>query len=442
VCEEDSIGCRADRCNSDYSNACEKDVCVLDLSTVCSGDVCREDRSPSDCTASDSCVLDLAFDFEASRRDLARMGFNKAMKWLYKLVMVLAFLALTHGLSHARTVIDSSNAQFYPSPSYLTKQAVSVPDPVGPFLSDCDDDGVLEADTNGDGQCTDDPEVKDYDGDGTLELPSGAVFQGDFQFTTFFVPHDVLITTTGPLSIKLAEDSRIFGVMRLGGGFSLAAVGIIDNRTSAWLAESDEAEITFSTALKGSIDETMTVFRSDRPAPTVPPVKDTDGDGVPNSREGNADFDKDGFADSKDQDTVVIKPVRGKGRIAVDLPEGAVQRLDFCNVKAISDTNPSVDQQTKPQDRKFPYGLIQMDIVGLGSVKGRRVTVTFRFPSKVPADAEYWAYREAGGWYRIPIASHDGGKTITLLLKDKGNGDADGKANGVISGPGGLAVPR
>jgi hypothetical protein len=368
------------------------------------------------------------------------MGFNKAMKWLYKIVTILAFFAVTHGLSHAREVIDSSNAQFYPSPTYLTGQPVSVPDPVGPFLRDCDDDGILEADTNGDGQCTGDPEVKDYDGDGVLELPPGTVFQGDFQFTTLFIPHNTLITTTGPLSIKVSKDSRVFGVMRLAAGFALSAVGIIDNRTSAWLAESDGAGITFRTALKGSIRETMTSFPKDGPVPTVPPIKDTDNDGVPNTVEGIRDFDRDGVPNDQDQDTAVVKPVTGNARIVMDLAEGPAQRLDFCNVKAISDTDPSLDQPTKPKNRTFPYGLIRMDIVGLKHEQ--EVKVTFTFPSEVPANAEYWGYREAGGWYQIPIARHSGGKIITLLLKDNGDGDSDGLANGVISGPGGLAFPK
>jgi len=176
----DSSGsCLVDKCNTDKSGACtQQDVCVLDESGACDSDLCREDESP-DCTASDTCSKDVAMNMGTTRRYFAKAGINSAIKWLYKLSMITLFVGMVYGVSHAETVIDSTNAVFSPSATYNTSQSVSVPDPVGPFLRDCDGDGILEADTNGDGLCVGDPEVKDYNSDSTRELPDGTLFSGN-----------------------------------------------------------------------------------------------------------------------------------------------------------------------------------------------------------------------------------------------------------------------
>jgi hypothetical protein len=162
-------------------------------------------------------------------------------------------------------VIDSRNAVFLPTPTYITSQAVSVPSPVGPFLRDCDNDGILEADINGDGQCLGDPKVLDYNSDGTRELPLGTPFSGSYQFTCFYIPSDVSIVATGPLTMKASQEVAIFGAMKLSSGAEISSPGMIDLRTSAWLSET--GNITFITALVGEVDETPTSFGD-----TVPPI--------------------------------------------------------------------------------------------------------------------------------------------------------------------------
>jgi hypothetical protein len=272
-CIIDASGaCEDDRCNSDYSGACKRDVCVLDLSTSCEGDLCREDRSPDipgldiDCTT-DTCSFDLVLNHSLSRRHLAKAGVNQAIKWLYKISTIALFIALACGAPRAATVIDATNSVFFPPAAYLTSQPVSVPLPVGPFLRDCDNDGILEADTNGDGQCAGDPKVQDYNGDGTRELPPGTLFAGAFQFTCFHIPSDVAIIATGPLTIKGSQEVAIFGTMKLSSGVEISSPVMIDLHTSAWL--SDTANITFITALAGEVDETQTSFDS---GGTVPPI--------------------------------------------------------------------------------------------------------------------------------------------------------------------------
>jgi len=143
--------------------------------------------------------------------------------------------------------------------------------PVGPFLRDCDGDGILEADTNGDGRWEGDPEVRDYNGNGSRELPEGTSFTGDFQFTCFYIPDDVAIATTGPLTIAASREAAVFGAMRLASGVQISSSAMIDLRTSAWLSE-DGSEIRFATALAGAIDETQNYYPKEE---SVPPIEFT-----------------------------------------------------------------------------------------------------------------------------------------------------------------------
>ncbi len=294
-CGADAGGaCPIDRCNSDYSGTCsQKDVCVLDVSTSCDSDICREDRSPVPC-ATDTCSFDLASNTATSRRHFAKAGINEAIKWLYKLSAIILFIGYAYGSADAATVIDATNAVFSPNPSYVTSGSVNVPSPVGQFLRDCDNDGVLEADTNGDGQCAGDPEVLDYDNDGTKELPPGTLFTGDFQFTCFHIPSDVAIVATGPLTIKASQEVAVFGVLRLASGANISSPSMLDLRTSAWLSE-DGSAITFTTSLAGDVDETQTAYASDA---TVPPIAFTSVCGQPGSFDYYCDDDNDGYIDS------------------------------------------------------------------------------------------------------------------------------------------------
>ena len=124
----------------------------------------------------------------------------------------------------------------------------------------------------------------------------------------------------------------------------------------------------------------------------------------------------------------------------IDLPEGPDKILDLGKVKAISDTDPSLDQGTKPTGRTFPYGLTQMTIVGLST--GQRVGVTLHFPDNNPAERRVLGHDSKRGWYTLRVLSHDGDETIKVFFKDDGPGDSDGKANRTVTGPSGVAIPQ
>lgn len=173
---------------------------------------------------------------------------------LYRFCVVLLFLLGSSPLSFAQSyAIHASNAVFYPAPVFLTNSAVIVKNPAGPFLLDWDKDGVLEADVNGNGHDAKDPKLKDYDGDGSRELPPGAVFTGELEFTSFYIPEDVQIVTTGPLTIRASREVAVFGVMKLKSGASISTTtNRIELRTSAWLSE-DGSPITFVTGMSNAV---------------------------------------------------------------------------------------------------------------------------------------------------------------------------------------------
>jgi hypothetical protein len=194
------------------------------------------------------------------QQTLASKNINRALKWLYNLSTIILVI-LTGAFVQAQDlpiVIDATNAMFFPAPTFTTGASVTIASPVGAFLRDCDGDGVLEADTNGDGQCAGDPKVMDHRGVGTRELPPGTPFTGSFQFTCFYVPDDVAIIATGPLTIIASREVAVFGAMRLSGSTHISTPVDIDARTSAWL--SDTGSITLTTGLIGNVSTSQTGF--------------------------------------------------------------------------------------------------------------------------------------------------------------------------------------
>lgn len=259
-CADDSAGdCSPDLCVSDSSGACfGADVCVVDASSTCGNDLCRSDQSPTDCATQDTCALDLVSNPTETRRRVARASLNRAIRWLYQLGCVALALGLA-GAAHAATVIDARALVASPKPVYATGQSVSVPAPVGPFVRNCDADPALEADTNGDGVCAGDPELVDNDGDGSRNLPPGTPFTGSFQFTCFWVPEDVTITATGPLTIKGSKELAVFGALRLPNDATFSTPAKVDVRASAWLADDPGITLRFNTALTGTVDTSATL---------------------------------------------------------------------------------------------------------------------------------------------------------------------------------------
>ena len=160
---------------------------------------------------------------------------------------------------------------------------------------------------------------------------------------------------------------------------------------------------------------------------------DSDGNGIPDSEEGNEDFDGDAIPDRMDTDTARLRHAEGIETVCLHIPTG-----EFADVQALSDDDPAVPQDGKPS-LSFPYGTIRLSIVNL--TPGDSVTVTMAFPDDVPNTAKYYKIDDTNGWHEIPFQSNDGDDTITITLTDGDpETDADGQQNGTIVDPGALAI--
>ncbi len=272
-CDADNSGnCSSDQCNEDRSGACRSDRCNIDKSAPCTGDVCVNDSS-GDCIK-DVCVVDNSgsCDTDLCRQDSggpcssdvcasditppsrADAGMSRALRWLYRVAMLLLALNLAPDDAFAATVIDASDAMFGTAPSFQTAQTITVPNPMGAFIRDCDGDGIDEADTNGDGNCAGDPKLLDYNGDGSRELPAGTPFSGTFQFRCVGVSSDIALVTTGPVALHSAGGAGIYGAVFAAGDFALTAIDKIDLKTSSWMADEGRT-LTFRTGLAGVVDQ-------------------------------------------------------------------------------------------------------------------------------------------------------------------------------------------
>jgi len=105
----------------------------------------------------------------------------------------------------------------------------------------------------------------------------------------------------------------------------------------------------------------------------------------------------------------------------------------------------TVDQATMPDLNKpavtFPYGMLSYDIQEIPV--GSTVKIVFTFSSPMPTNTQYWKYDDVNGWQDITslLSHNDGDNILELNITDGGLGDADGIANGIITDPGGPAIP-
>ncbi|MBC2717235.1 MAG: PKD domain-containing protein [Desulfobacteraceae bacterium] len=166
---------------------------------------------------------------------------------------------------------------------------------------------------------------------------------------------------------------------------------------------------------------------------------DSDGDGISDNEEGAGDLDNDGTPDCLDADTARISAAAGGGEISLDIDEGANKGARFSSVEVMGDDDPSLSQDGKP-DVNFKHGLVKFTIHGLASGDSLKLTITYS--AGIPFNAEYWKYDPGNGWYQIAFGSNDGDNVITITLIDGGTGDGDETANGTISDPGGIGIPR
>ena len=132
----------------------------------------------------------------------------------------------------------------------------------------------------------------------------------------------------------------------------------------------------------------------------------------------------------------------GNGKIQVRLfaAEGA-PCID--SIRTIQPNSPEIADIEKPDNIKFPDGLLAITIDELAHA-GDTVQVTLTFPAAYPEDARYYKITDAG---LEEFVNPDGSpryeffeNTVTLTLTDGDYWDKDGQVDGKISDPGGATV--
>ena len=150
----------------------------------------------------------------------------------------------------------------------------------------------------------------------------------------------------------------------------------------------------------------------------------------------SVDSDGDGVSDCLDEypfDASIATPaLPGGNTMTVETASGS---LEAVQVVAADD---ATNQQGRPEDQDFLYGLLSYRITGLNV--GETVSVTLTYPAVLPAGSVIYKYDDVTGFVEFGGAMING-DTVTLTLTDGGEGDSDGQANGVIVDPVGVAVP-
>ncbi|WJW75118.1 S8 family serine peptidase [Thiohalobacter sp. IOR34] len=218
-------------------------------------------------------------------------------------------------------------------------------------------------------------------------------------------------------------------------------------------------------------------------APQLSPLIDSDADGQPDADEGSGDSDEDGipdYLDALDSRNLLQGEVGDVERGLLHAEAGLNMRLGGTALAAGRNAGRiRLDDVIRHGGRNgeapgnaeetlsYPGGIFDFEIDGL-SEQGQSVRVVLPQQVPVPAGAVYRKYHPEQGWSdfvidsRNRVASAPGGVDgscpapgsgeyvdgltpghlcVQLTLEDGGPNDADGRANGTIQDPGGVAAP-
>lgn len=227
----------------------------------------------------------------------------------------------------------------------------------------------------------------------------------------------------------------------------------------------------------------VTIINADDDEPQAD--EDSDGDGIPDSLEGNGDTDGDSIPDYMDTDSdgdgiadiyegtdTYKNPSAGSFTVSDDLiglvglPSDLAGASLSMQVSADgSVASPSVRPSGSApvpfvgenylggiNGYSFRNGLLSAEVNGINS--GDTVVIEMRLPNPAKADSEYVKYSQEGGvrpfsgrvqssldgsvWYD---GLREGATYLKIWVKDGGDDDEDGEVNGVIIDPSGLAEP-
>ena len=212
--------------------------------------------------------------------------------------------------------------------------------------------------------------------------------------------------------------------------------------------------------------------------PTLSDSEDSDGDGIVDADEGMVDNNQNGVLDylewtqashwlvAKTGEHGLLQTEVGltliPGTAAIFSGDDALLTLQDISQFA---SNGNSAQNTEDPDVEYLTGLFDFEIHGL-STYGDRTQVVIPLESVIPTDAFYRKYLSDIGWANFQIDQdnfissstgekgvcpspgdssyllglNSGDYCLQLTLKEGGVNDQDGKANGVILDPGGVAI--
>jgi hypothetical protein len=165
-------------------------------------------------------------------------------------------------------------------------------------------------------------------------------------------------------------------------------------------------------------------------------TNDQNSNGIPDDLENQTvDLDNDGRPDIQQEDIKTINTVIGNCQIGVSIADEpnatAIEEIDSIDHKTISDI-------VRPYD--MPLGLVAFRV--LVKTPGDTINVTLYFCRAMPEEMTWYNYSSVDGWsdFSDYATFSPDRKSLTLELKDGGQGDADGVANGVIVDPSGSGI--
>lgn len=157
---------------------------------------------------------------------------------------------------------------------------------------------------------------------------------------------------------------------------------------------------------------------------------DVDGNGIPDTLEVDdfVDVNKDGTADSLEDDIMTLRTVEGGAIIGVEtVSEGAT----LVAVTSLSTVN------LADQSVTMGFGLVGFKLFLNDGVT--TASVTIHFSKTIEEGAKLYKYNTDTGWEEFPNAVFSSDrKSVTFDIEDGGWGDDDGVKNGVIVDPTGI----
>jgi hypothetical protein len=248
--------------------------------------------------------------------------------------------------------------------------------------------------------------------------------------------------------------------------------------------DNEEASFTFDPALLtvGIYDVTLEVVDLDdanssgendliirvEAAPTELGMTDTDEDGIPDAVEGLADKDQDGipaYLDNIEQCNVLPGTVDNSDSFLIEGESGICLQLGNATLGGITGGASVIDEENTDLDTLNVGGIFDFIAKGL-PLKGQSYRIVLPQIQPIPSSAVYRKKMPSVGWVTFAETADDkiwsangelgfcpppgsnewqggliqGAWCVQLMIQDGGPNDADGKANGNIVDPGGVAV--